>query len=198
MNTETLDSLKGVWNDIGKSDAGKNIDLHTELASRWKDRNKKIRFKFILEMVLSILIYITAIIILIQAPASTPSKMFGLKVVLLSLVFFVPVTYSLYQSIMSLKTIDFTQPLKTYVHDSIEKLRRTMRLYVRYGYLSAAFTVVMLVTDDFFSEQTLTIKAITFGFIALMMLLVRPYLKASYGRDLHHFEQIKNEMGDTN
>lgn len=195
MSTETLDSFKEIWNDIGKSDASKNIATPNELASRWDERNKKIRLRFVVEMTVSILIYATAIVIIIQVPANMPSKMFGLKVVLLNLVFFMPIAYSLYQSITSLKTIDFTQPLKTYVQDSVEKLRRTIRLYVRCSYLLAAFSVVMLVTDDFFLAQTLLVKAITFGFIAVILFLVRPYLNASYGRDLRYFEQIEKEMG---
>ncbi len=196
MKTEILEDLKIIWKEVEEETQYGSQSLGEELAKQWKGRLRKVVIKFALELGLCLMIYIGAILVIIQGPSDHASRMFGLKIVLLSLVFFLPVGASLYQSLLFWKKADFTRPIKTYVDDSIEKLIQFKVLYARYAYLFSAFMIIMLLTDDFFGEKSVAVKAGTFAFIAATVIMVKPYLRLIYGKDLSHFEDIKKEMSE--
>lgn len=196
MSIDTLDSLKGVWKDIGViSEKGFSM-IGEEQINRWNERNRKLRLRFFLEMAASLLIYIAAIVIIIQASADSPSQVFGLKVVLLSLLFYLPASTSLYKSLALLRQGEFTRPMKEYLDDSVTKLHKAIKLYVRYAYLQTAFMTVMLLTDDFFMAQPWALRVSAVSFVVLCALLVKPYRRLTYRNDLQHFEELQKEITD--
>lgn len=197
MSTETLDSLKTIWNDVQKDSSYEANMLYAELSRQWKERNRKLMLKFIVELGLYLVIYTSAIITIVQTSANFSSQLFGIKIVVLSLLFFTPVGISLFQSLAYLRKVDFTISMTDYVDESIQKLIKSKRLYLRYSYLFSGFMIAMLFTDDFFMSHSQMIKVISVGFVVMATLLIKPYLNISYYKDIRHFEQIKKEMSET-
>lgn len=193
MSTDTLDDLRVIWNEP-QVKTTKAPALHLAIAEQWRARDRKIRLKFILELALTMVIYTGAIILIIQASSNTMSQVFGIKIVLLSLIFVGPVGISLYQSLSFIRTMDMSTPMTSYLNEAIEKLRKSERLYVQYTYLFNGFMIVLLVTDDYFMGQPAVIQYSAFGLIMFSVLLVRPYLNATYGRDRRHFEKIREDL----
>lgn len=197
MSAETLDSLKTIWNDVQKDSSYEANMLYAELNRQWKERNRKLMLKFIVELGLYLVIYTSAIITIVQTSANFSSQLFGIKIVVLSLLFFTPVGISLFQSLTYLRKVDFTISMTDYVDESIQKLVKSKRLYLRYSYLFSGFMIAMLFTDDFFMSHSQMIKVISVGFVVMATLLIKPYLNISYDKDIRHFEQIKKEMSET-
>lgn len=197
MSAETLDSLKTIWNDVQKDSSYEANMLYAELNRQWKERNRKLMLKFIVELGLYLVIYTSAIITIVQTSANFSSQLFGIKIVVLSLLFFTPVGISLFQSLAYLRKVDFTISMTDYVDESIQKLVKSKRLYLRYSYLFSGFMIAMLFTDDFFMSHSQMIKVISVGFVVMATLLIKPYLNISYDKDIRHFEQIKKEMSET-
>jgi len=195
MKTEPLDSLKTAWNEPETDSFYKTEELLLkELSRQWENRSRKLRRKFIGEFGFYVLLYLAAIVIIIQASTNPISQFFGIKIVLLSLIFFTPVGISLYQSLAFLRNVDLSKPMGSFVTESIQRLKRSEQLYMRYSYLFSGFMIALLLTDEFFSSQTLALQLVVFTFIALFALLVKPYLRVAYSKEREHFEKLRKEM----
>lgn len=197
MSTETLDSLKSIWNDVQKDSSNEANMLYAELNRQWRERNRKLMSKFVLELGLYLVIYTGAIITIVQTSANFSSQLFGIKIVVLSLLFFTPVGISLFQSLAFLGKVNFTISMTDYVDESIQKLIKSKKLYLRYSYLFSGFMVAMLFTDDFFMSHSQMIKVMSVGFVVMATLLIKPYLNITYDKDIRRFQQIKKEMSET-
>lgn len=197
MSNETLDSLRGIWNDVQKDSSYEANMLHAELNRQWKERNRKLMLKFIIELGIYLVIYTSAIITIVQTSANLSSQLFGIKIVVLSLLFFTPVGISLFQSLAYLRKVNFNISITDYVDESIHKLIKSKKLYLRYSYLFSGFMMAMLLTDDFFMSHSQMIKVLSVGFVVMTTLLIKPYLNITYDKDIRRFQQIKKEMGDT-
>lgn len=197
MNTDTLDSLKVVWNDIPEGPSYDAHLLYAELNTKWKNRNRKLMLKFVRELGLYLVIYTGAVLTIVLASANQSSQLFGIKIVALSLLFFTPVGISLFQSLTYLQKVDFNTSMTVYVDESIRKLVRSKKLYLRYSYLFGGFMMAMLFTDDFFMSHAPAVKIASVGFVVIATLLVKPYLNSTYDKDIRHFRQIRNEMKES-
>ena len=153
--------------------------------------------KFVLELGLYLVIYTGAIITIVQTSANFSSQLFGIKIVVLSLLFFTPVGISLFQSLAFLGKVNFMISMTDYVDESIQKLIKSKKLYLRYSYLFSGFMIAMLFTDDFFMSHSQMIKVMSVGFVVMATLLIKPYLNITYDKDIRRFQQIKKEMSET-
>jgi hypothetical protein len=191
MNTETLDALKTVWKEIDSPTTP--APSLRDLERLWKVRNRNMVIRFVAELILYLAIYTGAIVIIVST-ASTEGRMFGIKIVALNLIFFAPVGISLYQALAFARHGDVAISITACLRSSIQKLNRAKRLYVRHSYLFSVFMVVMLLTDSYFSGQSLLLKGCVFAFIGVTAILVKPALDVTFGRDIRHFENLLKEM----
>lgn len=197
MSAEQLNDLKGVWKRLDTGTEFLTPSDCRDLSDRWRKRNKGTLLRFALELTVSTLIYISSIMILVLTSPELPGKIFGIKVILLSITLFTPIVISMNQSLNTLKQIDLTSSVSNYIRGSIKKLKNSQRLYIRHTYLFALFLTVILATDEYFVSQSTQIKAGTFIFIALVTLLTRPYLNYSYGGDITYFEKMYKSLNES-
>lgn len=194
MNNDALDKLRLAWSEVAKERVWDPGNFHEELRRKWEIRSRRIVAKILIEISICLVIYASAISVILRADATYSSQLFGIKIILLSLIFFAPVGVSLYQSLIAFRKIDLTQPVKHYLEDSVMKLTRTIKLYERYSFLFSGFMAVMLLTDSFFMSQPAWMKILAFSFVVLGALMVRPYLRIVYGKDIRRFMALKEEL----
>lgn len=192
MKIEKIDDLRQAWQTMGEDVP----DLATQLKnlqSAWERRRRKMLRRFAIECGISFLIYATAITFIILSTDDVARKVFGMKVVLLSFVFFIPFTISFYRTIRQLSEKESSESMGSFIHRSVKRLRRLKRIYIAGNYAFCLLLLAAFWFDPFLASQPAWLQWGCYGVVLLLTVLTFPLWKISYGVDLKHFEKMERE-----
>lgn len=192
MKIEQIDDLRQAWQTMGEGAPGLTAQLQS-LETAWNQRRNKMLRRFLIECGLCFLVYAVAIAFIIFGTTETPRRLFGLKIVMMSLVFFIPFTVSFYHAIRQLSEKNATESMGGFIHRSVARLKRLKRIYLIGNYVFCLMLLLAFWFDPFLSVQPAWIRWGCYLLDITLLGLAVPMWNISYGRDLRHFEKIEKE-----
>lgn len=196
MKIEQIDELRQAWKTMGEDASGLLTQLNS-LQQTWDNRRHKMLRRFMIECGISFLIYAGAIAMIVLQVEDQQRKIFGLKILLLSFVFFIPFTISFLKAIRQLSEKNASESMGSFIHRSVARLRTLKRVYMFGNYIFCFLLIAAFWFDPFLAREPMSLRLICYGVPCLLMLLTIPLWNISYGRDLKHFEKMERDwFGD--
>ena len=89
--------------------------------------------------------------------------------------------------------MDYTVDVRTNIVAFLKYYKRTLLMYEYGTYFVTIVTLILLFTDSSFKSLQPEYKWPVVGYMALICILVRPYIHMAYGRKILAFEDFLKE-----
>lgn len=187
-----LDDLKHSWkstHDSASSDAVRQL-LEQKLPSL-ASSGRGIRRAFVIEMSVVLVMYIVFFFLIREMSDRLMSFMY--KIVGLTTVVAIPISWRLYKSQRLANTLDFGRDIRTNVIQFLTYYEKSLKMYKwgTYGMVILMFFVFYFDSD--FSSLPLSLKLLVFGYLTVVILVTAPYVNWVYGRKMKAFQRFLEE-----
>ncbi len=184
-----LDDLKKQWKSTNIESSGDAIRAAIEKKiSRLERSGRGIRTAFWIEIGFSILLYVLFGFTLWRFGTYMPTYMY--KVVILITVTTAPIVWRLYKSQRWINSMDYSKDVRTNMVAFLQYYKRTLWMYTYGVYAVTLVSLVILFTDPTFIALSLQMKLSIIGYLLVICLIARPYVRFAYGKKISVFEDF--------
>jgi hypothetical protein len=194
-----FDNLQQLWQSQALQHPKREItSVHLEMAaSKLNDSRKKLLRKIRWEIMVGMIIYISAGLFMFLGQLEKKELLFTVKMMLLIALYAIPTTMHLYQTIRKLTISDYAIALNTFLLAKMNNLRKAYRIYLFSGLLTCLFITITLLTDEFFLSKSLKIKIAGLSYVILFAALLTPMLHLFYGREIKQLQKQLQQFDET-
>jgi hypothetical protein len=186
-----LDDLKEKWKSTTFQPRFELKDALERRISTLERSGRGIRRVFLIEMIIVSIIYAAFILLVWFMADSITSYMY--KLVIVTAIATVPITWRMYKSQKWINSMDYTKDVRSNMVEFLRYYKVTLRLYKWSTYIIIALILVLFYTDNDFERLRGGIKMTLLIYLAVVAILTEPYIRIAYGRRISVFENFLND-----
>ncbi len=185
-----LDDLKGVWKrQVMPPPAEPDKERFRQIIQRSNRGISRILFwESVLGVAMIVFFGVSTLIF------NERMHTYFIKLAIPVIVYAIPVYYRLYRSIRFLRTVDYSEDMRSTLTSFLDYYTKTIRLYVWGGYLAVLSVAVLLFTDAKFISLSILWKTIVLVYLGIAMLAIGPFARRYYGRKAKAIRQYLEDQ----